>query len=554
MNIFSVLTPLVYWLLIGIWTFIFVFYLRKLFIKERPDKFLQLLLLILAIDAFRTLFESLYFGARFTSLSGLLPISIYDFLIQPQIVFFPKLINLLASFFVILIIVRKWLPQEVHRIDVFNTMLKERTKLIEATSQKYQNEAQEALVRAEYYRKTTINSPLPIMIHANDGTVMMISDSWTKITGYTLDEINTIEKWVKHAYVSDALKLSEYIRKLYKIDEPVREGCFTICTKNGEKRIWDFSSAPLDVLPNGKRLIITTAIDITEKSLAETELNEHRNNLEELIKNRTNELEEKAILLNRSQKALTYLLEDVNEIRKQLEVSNTKLQDSNSELEAFSYSVSHDLRAPLRGIHGFTQILMEDYADTMDDEFKRICSVIWDNSQKMGHLIDDLLAFSRLSRIEMQASPLDMGGMVNSIYHELADEEMRQRIDLSIDDIPGAYGDATLIKQVWINLISNAIKFTAKREKSIISVTCNTQDDKNIYCVSDNGAGFDMKYIDKLFGVFQRLHSMKEFDGTGVGLAIVQRIVLRHGGKVWAKGEVDRGAQFYFSMPINKIT
>lgn len=306
----------------------------------------------------------------------------------------------------------------------------------------------------------------------------------------------------------------------------------------------------------GSKSVLGLVRDISERKQIENKIQRINEELDQKVIGRTHELEKKANLLNRSQKALTYLLEDVNDIRKQLEISNKKLVVSNNELEAFSYSVSHDLRAPLRGIHGFTQILMEDYADTMDDEFKRICSVIWENSQKMGHLIDDLLAFSRLSRTEMQKSTLDMKGMVNSIYYEVTDEDTREGISLFIDDIPAAFGDPALMKQVWINLISNAIKFSAKKERPIIRVTCTTKENFNIYCVSDNGAGFDMKYVNKLFGVFQRLHSMKEFDGTGVGLAIVQRIVLRHGGEVWAQGEVDKGAQLFFSLPVytdNKI-
>ncbi len=231
-------------------------------------------------------------------------------------------------------------------------------------------------------------------------------------------------------------------------------------------------------------------------------------------------------------------------------IRTEQLETANKELEAFSYSVSHDLRAPLRGINGFVQILMDDYGSRLDDEAKRICTVIMENSHKMGHLIDDLLAFSRLGRTEMQLSVVDMKTMVNSMYYELTDAISRKRIDLRIDDISSLNGDPTLLRQVWANLLSNAIKYSSKKEKAEISVSCKKEKNQCVYCIRDNGVGFDMKYADKLFGVFQRLHSTKEFEGTGVGLAIVQRIIRRHGGDVRAEGEIDKGAAFYFSLPI----
>jgi light-regulated signal transduction histidine kinase (bacteriophytochrome) len=193
---------------------------------------------------------------------------------------------------------------------------------------------------------------------------------------------------------------------------------------------------------------------------------------------------------------------------------------------------------------------MEDYAPKLDEEAKRICSVIMENSQKMGHLIDDLLAFSRLSRADMQLSVVDMKTLVNSMYYELTNIQTRERIDLKIGNICSVNGDPTMLRQVWANLISNAVKYSSKREKATISVTCKKVKNQCVYCIKDNGVGFDMKYANKLFGVFQRLHSTTDFEGTGVGLAIVQRIVLRHSGEVWAEGEVDKGAAFYFSLPL----
>ena len=226
-----------------------------------------------------------------------------------------------------------------------------------------------------------------------------------------------------------------------------------------------------------------------------------------------------------------------------------QLHAANKELEAFSYSVSHDLRAPLRAINGYTRILAEDYTAVLDDEGKRICNVIITEAQRMGDLIDDLLSFSRLSRKEIQSARVDMKALVYSVYGELTREPDRERIDFKVGKLPATEGDPALLHQVWVNLVSNAIKFSSKKDRAVIEVGTKKSDRENIYCIRDNGAGFDIQYVDKLFGVFQRLHSEDEFEGTGVGLAIVQRIVQRHGGRVWAEGEVDKGATFYFALP-----
>jgi PAS domain S-box-containing protein len=240
------------------------------------------------------------------------------------------------------------------------------------------------------------------------------------------------------------------------------------------------------------------------------------------------------------------------ELEQRVRRRTAQLETANKELEAFSYSVSHDLRAPLRAIDSFAEILVSEHGTKLDEEGQRICSIIIRNSKKMGQLIDELLALSRLGRSAMVFSEVDMKSLVDSIYQELTTPATRQKIDFRIGDLPNAYADLTLIGQVWTNLISNALKFTARRERTVISVAYSEEDDHVIYSVGDNGAGFDMKYAGKLFGVFQRLHSQKEFEGTGVGLAIVQRVIHRHGGEVWAKGEPHKGATFFFSLPRMK--
>jgi PAS domain S-box-containing protein len=245
--------------------------------------------------------------------------------------------------------------------------------------------------------------------------------------------------------------------------------------------------------------------------------------------------------------------QEIKQLNADLEKQAEKLQAANKELEAFSYSVSHDLRAPLRAIDGYTRILVEDYESSLDAEGKRVCAIISREARRMGQLIDDLLAFSRLGRKEMYASKIDMRGMAVSVLNELLKEDERARLDFQIGKLPTARGDSSLIRQVWFNLLANAIKFTSRKERALIEIGSKTNKNELIYYVRDTGAGFDMEYANKLFGVFQRLHSESEFDGTGVGLAIIQRIIHRHEGRVWAEGEVGKGAAFYFALPRKEV-
>lgn len=241
-------------------------------------------------------------------------------------------------------------------------------------------------------------------------------------------------------------------------------------------------------------------------------------------------------------------------LEKRVAERTAQLDASNKELEAFSYSVSHDLRSPLRAIEGFSGFLLEDYYDKLDEEGKRLLNVIRANTKKMDQLITDLLLLSRVARNEINFSAIDMKNMANVVYSEAAGPETLSQFNFSIAPIKDAFGDSGLIRQVWFNLISNAIKYTMKSVAKNIEVGGyeDLENDSYVYFVKDSGAGFNPEYTGKLFGVFQRLHKAEEFEGNGVGLALVQRVIQRHGGRVWAEGKLGEGATFYFSMPARK--
>ncbi|MCC7563332.1 MAG: two-component sensor histidine kinase [Methanobacterium sp.] len=242
----------------------------------------------------------------------------------------------------------------------------------------------------------------------------------------------------------------------------------------------------------------------------------------------------------------------LNDLNRQLQKQSEKLEDANQELEAFAYSVSHDLRVPLRAIDGFSRILVEDYEDKLDEEGIRLLNIVRENTAKMGHLIDDILLLSRASRQEMLLNEIDMAALARSVYDEFQTDVTDRDVEFTVGDIPNAYGDRAMLGQVFQNLIGNAIKFTRNKNPAIIEVGGEKEGKEIVYYVKDNGAGFDMKYINKLFGLFQRLHSPEEFEGTGVGLSIVQRVIRRHGGSVWGEGAVGEGATIYFTLPKDK--
>ncbi len=269
--------------------------------------------------------------------------------------------------------------------------------------------------------------------------------------------------------------------------------------------------------------VFAAARNVTALRRTERELRKEREHLEELVAMRTAELT----------------------------TANGDLEATNGELEAFAYSVSHDLRVPLRAIDGFSRILLEDYSGKLDAEGQRVLNVVRDNAIKMARLIDDILAFSRAGRSEIAPARIDMDEAVRAVIEELAPAVAGRKLTFDIKPLAPAQGDAAMIRRVWTNLIDNAVKFTAPKPDAVIEIGSTAGKDETTYYVKDNGAGFDMQYATKLFGVFQRLHG-SEFAGTGIGLAIVKRIVVRHGGRVWAEGKVNEGATFYFTLPVRE--
>lgn len=250
------------------------------------------------------------------------------------------------------------------------------------------------------------------------------------------------------------------------------------------------------------------------------------------------------IFIDKHQQEIT-----LTKLNSDLEEKNKELEFINNEMESFSYSVSHDLKAPLRSVNAYSAILKENNYDKMDDDAKRILDTIIRNASKMDRLIDSLLNLAKLGRKEIIKVTINMNILVAKMLEEIRVEAQSVNLNLITLDLAPAKGDVELLRRVYLNLISNAIKYSAKKHKPEVEIGCQLKGKETIYYVKDNGVGFDMDYKNKLFGVFQRLHKDNEFEGIGIGLAIVQRIIARHGGTVWAEAEVNKGATFYFSLP-----
>ena len=290
--------------------------------------------------------------------------------------------------------------------------------------------------------------------------------------------------------------------------------------------------------------------DITERKKAEAELAKYRDHLEELVRKRTAELDNRVSEVEQLNIEMVNLSEGLQSSNKSLEATTRQLTEANKELEAFAYSVSHDLRAPLRNIDGFSHILLEEYSDILDKQGQHYLQRVRAGTQNMGQLIDDILSLSRSGRHHMDKKTINMESIVREVYRSLKNELKDRKVDLVVHECPPVLADSHLVKIVFTNLLSNALKFTRISENAKIETGSITEDGHTVFFIKDNGAGFDMKYADKLFIAFQRLHRAEEYEGSGIGLAIVQRIIHRHGGRIWAESELNVGTTFYFTFSV----
>lgn len=349
-----------------------------------------------------------------------------------------------------------------------------------------------------------------IVVLDTKGRIIRFNHACEKATGYTFHEVK--DKLLRDIFIlpEETEPVRDVFEKLKGGESPNEFENHWI-TKDGSRRLIAWSNTALLDDHGSVKYLIGTGINITQQRRAE-----------EAMKRLNNDLRCQA----------------------------TKLETINKGLEAFSYSVSHDLRNPLLGIHGFSGILQERHSTNLDEQGQNFLRIIHSGTQEMLKLVDALLAFSVSGNQEMRLSNIDMNELAKVVFEELKGVAPERRLQMNFKMLPSACGDQGMIRQVLLNLISNAIKFTRPKKIGIIEIGGHVKENENIYYVRDNGIGFDMKSSDKLFVAFQRLSHGKEFDGTGLGLAIVQRIIHRHGGKVWAEGQIGRGATFYFSLPI----
>lgn len=384
--------------------------------------------------------------------------------------------------------------------------------LNQAEFQVQRKRAEEALLMSEErYRSLVELSPDALFVQIND-KIVFINTAGVKLMGghRAKDIIGRSASGFIHP--EDRKRIQLRIRKLHEERKPLRFLEHRIIRLDGVAINVEMAATPLTF--EGKEAAQVILHDITERKRSEEEIRRLNLELEQRVVERTAELEA-----------------------------------ANKELEAFSYSVSHDLRAPLRHIEGFIEIVRATQASALDDEGRRHLQTIADSSRQMGKLIDDLLGFSRTARVELRKVHVNLNDLVKSVLHEMEPDTGGRDIQWTMGELPQVEGDPALLRQVIFNLLSNALKYTRTRRQARIEIGSTQTDNETVIFVRDNGVGFDPRYAQKLFGVFQRLHRAAEFEGTGVGLANVRRIITRHGGRTWAESDVDEGATFFFSLP-----
>ena len=359
------------------------------------------------------------------------------------------------------------------------------------------------------------NAPCGYHSLDQDGTFVQINDTELTWLGYARDEVMGRLKF-SDLITADSLKVYQKNFPELKKRGWVKDIEYEMVRKDGTVMPVSLSATAIRDEASHFLMSRSTIFDITERKRAEAEIRKLYEELEQRVKERTAELE-----------------------------------FANREMESFSYSVSHDLKAPVRAIEGFSRMLLGEHADKLDAEALRLLQVINTNTKLMQHLIDDLLALSRLGRLQVRKSVVNLAAMTKKVFDQLRTQAPERDLQLTLGDLPPGLADQSLLHQVILNLLANAIKYSKPRKTAVIEVGGKDGENETIYYVKDNGIGFDERYAHKLYGVFQRLHGGEEYEGTGVGLAIVKRIIERHGGRVWAEGKVDRGATFYFALPKN---
>jgi len=358
--------------------------------------------------------------------------------------------------------------------------------------------------------KAALDEHAIVAITDAQGKITCVNEKFCSISKYAREELLGQD----HRVINSGFHSKEYIRDLWTTIArgQVWRGEIKNKAKDGSFYWVDTTIVPFLNEQGKPRQYIAIRAEITARKNAEAEVRKLNAELEARVVSRTAELE-----------------------------------TTNKELEAFSYSVSHDLRAPLRAINGFSEILLSEYASDLTDEARHYLERIRNGGVRMASLVDELLKFTQLNRHSLQRLKINMTDMVQEVVNELKQGNSRS-VDTSIGHLPDCDGDPVLVKQVWMNLFSNAFKYTRNRDHAVVEVGCQQKNGAYIYFVRDNGVGFDMKYAQRIFCVFQRLHTVEEFEGSGVGLAIVQRVVHRHGGRVWFDAAPDRGATFYFTL------
>jgi PAS domain S-box-containing protein len=365
--------------------------------------------------------------------------------------------------------------------------------------------------------KAALDEHAIVAITNPQGKITFVNDKFCAISKYSREELIGQD----HRIINSGYHPKEFIHDLWTTigHGKVWHGEIKNRAKDGSFYWVDTTIVPfLD--DHGKpRQYIAIRADITERKRAEEAVHQMNAELEQRVTDRT-----------------------------------AQLETANRELEAFSYSVSHDLRAPLRAVDGFSQAVVEDFGALLPEEGRRQLQTIRDSAQRMGALIDDLLTFSRLSRQALARRTVNTRALVRTALQELGSPWAGRRVEVHLAELEHCRADPVLLKQVWLNLLANALKYSRKRDPAVIEIGCTGRPDETVFYVRDNGTGFDMQHAGKLFGVFQRLHRMEDYEGTGVGLATVQRIIHRHGGRVWAEAKQDRGATFLFTLGKEEAT